>query len=149
MIAFVCIATICTGLVAAGSVAYFTECPNWAIAVIYVIACAGMCAALNIWLRRETKGRTDCLRQIIRSYCKWAEALTKRNDEITEEKFQLLQDLKAADIDCIYCKHAKDEEITRKCIDQDCDCDKCEIECPCKTCVNKSNWKWTGVQKDA
>ena len=149
MISFVCIATICTGLVAAGSVAYLTKCPDWAIAVIYVAVCAGMCAALNIWLRRETKGSTESLRQIIRSYCNWAEVLTERHDELCEEKIQLLQDLKAADIDCNYCMHAKDEEITRKCIEQDCDCDKCGIDCPCKHCIDKSEWVWTGVKKDA
>lgn len=149
MISFVCIATICTGLVAAGSVACLTECPGWAIAAIYVVVCAGICAALNIWLRREIKGRTEHLRQIVHSYCKWAEALIKRNDELFEEKCKLLQDLKDADMDCIYCRHAKDEEITRKCIEQDCDCVKCAIDCPCKHCVDKSEWVWTGVRKDA
>lgn len=142
MIAFVILATICTGMVAAVSVACLTECPDWAIAVIYVAVCAGMCAALNIWLRREVKKSTDFYKKL---FSEWKHlALESLGNE-----GQLWLDLKAADIDCNYCKHAKDEEITRKCIEQDCDCDKCGIDCPCKHCVDKSEWVWTGVQKNA
>ena len=53
---------------------------------------------------------------------------------------QMMEADKANPFACVFCKH-----------DELCDgrvlvCGDCEMDCPCNTCIDHSNWKWRGVE---
>lgn len=47
--------------------------------------------------------------------------------------------------DCSYCSHIAEHE--KDCIENDCECGKCTISCPCKNCKEASNWEFAGGKK--
>lgn len=60
------------------------------------------------------------------------------------ENAALLRDLREANrIDCIHCRHYRDELLPCSC-----ECDTCDIDCACKDCRDNSCWEWRGVQKE-
>ena len=64
--------------------------------------------------------------------------------QLEAEKASLLRDLREANrIDCIHCRHYRDELLPCSC-----ECDTCEIDCACKDCRDNSCWEWRGVQKE-
>lgn len=47
--------------------------------------------------------------------------------------------------DCSYCSHIAEHE--KDCLENDCECGKCTISCPCKNCKEASNWEFAGGKK--
>lgn len=68
------------------------------------------------------------------------ETLQKAYSDVLCEKEQLIKEL-AGCIDCCNaCVHVSD--ANPEC---DCDCEKCTVECHCKTCRDGSNFVWKGM----
>ena len=64
--------------------------------------------------------------------------------QLEAENAALLRDLREANrIDCIHCRHYRDELLPCSC-----ECDTCDIDCACKDCRDNSHWEWRGVQKE-
>ena len=65
--------------------------------------------------------------------------LTEMVEQLEKERNALLADLRDADsVECNHCAHYKCDGHCWGCGSED---------CPCKTCLKDSNWKWRGVQE--
>lgn len=70
--------------------------------------------------------------------------------ELEKTRAQLtaaLNDLKDADrYECDHCANYS-ELPEEKCDEAGGNCEFCNEDCPCRTCVDNSNWAWRGVRK--
>ena len=77
-----------------------------------------------------------------------ADQLKSRLAQAEREKQALLHDMKhVAPVEiCEACAHSKSES---KCEENDFNCDKCQENCPCKTCRDcRENFQWRGICAD-
>ena len=67
--------------------------------------------------------------------------------QLVREREALLADLREADrVDCCHCAYyIPAGTCASMCDDVDLDCALCKGACPCKNCVDMSNWKWRGL----
>ena len=73
--------------------------------------------------------------------------LEQRLAQLERERDAAVEDLREADmVDCCHCKHYK-VYGANECDAEDCTCDDCKRDCPCKNCKTNSNWEWRGVQE--
>ena len=56
-----------------------------------------------------------------------------------QERDRLIEALRQVDVECRYCAHADFDPPN--CVDN---CEDCRAPCPCRTCEERSNWKWKG-----
>lgn len=66
--------------------------------------------------------------------------------KLARENAALLAALKKCDLDCDYCKHNTDND--GRCIDPNVDYEHCEIDCPCRSCVDMNKWEWRGLVEE-
>lgn len=66
-------------------------------------------------------------------------------EKYKRERDAAVEQLKEVDrIDLFSCSHCKNEENS---VCEFVDCENCDKDCPCATCVDMSNWKWRGAQE--
>lgn len=68
--------------------------------------------------------------------------MDKLNNVYERERDALLEALRIADVECLFCAHR--ECVAEDCVDYCCDC---EHKCLCYLCDNRSNWEWKGFEE--
>ena len=66
--------------------------------------------------------------------------------QLEAERDALATALQRCDLDCDYCKHSAIPNPS--CEAMNMDCMSCDADCPCKSCLDNSNWQWRGVQME-
>lgn len=65
--------------------------------------------------------------------------------QLERERDAAVAQLKDVDaIDLFSCSHCKNEDFS---VCEFVDCENCDKDCPCATCVDMSNWQWCGAQE--
>lgn len=79
-----------------------------------------------------------------------AETIRQLADELEQvkrERDAAIRDLKDADrYACDRCANYS-ELPEEKCDESGSDCLSCKMDCPCRTCMDNSNWAWRGERK--
>lgn len=72
------------------------------------------------------------------------ESLSTQLEQVTRERDAAVRQMCEADHNnafaCNFCKH--DDVCDGRLIS----CGDCDMDCPCNTCVDHSNWQWRGVE---
>lgn len=90
----------------------------------------------------------DCTTAVVMDALALIQQLEAELEKTQAQLTAALKDLKDADhrYECEHCANYS-ELPEEKCDEAGGDCEFCNEDCPCRTCVDNSNWAWRGVRK--
>lgn len=89
----------------------------------------------------------DCTTAVVMDALALIQQLEAELEKTRAQLAAALNDLKDADrYECEHCANYS-ELPEEKCDEAGGNCELCNEDCPCRTCVDNSNWQWRGERK--